>query len=250
MKDKILTFFKNLTKLEWVTAFFLSGAVWMLIGLIVVLLTAAPEVGAIIMVIGLGMLLIAVPLIFACSLQRALRKAATEEELPEGEAPEEEIPTEEAPKEEAPKEEAPKPTEATVAIPAVPKMPAPAPAAVEQTVAIPAVKPQAAKPKVGYLYLMDELEMQGHTTRTEADLKGQNGMTVVMARDKEGYALQIVRALGGKVETERFSLPANYFETNTKNDFRIRLFKQGIFRVDVDLLWSDPAFRAMIRARD
>lgn len=224
MKDKILNFFKNLSKLEWVTAGFLSGAVWMFIGLLIVLLTAIPEAGAIILLIGGGMVLLAIPLIFVCSMRRSLRRIAQSE-------------TEQQPKEDAP---IPEPSPEPIAEPT----PAPVP---ETTVGIPAVpsRPHPPTPS-SYIYLLDELEMRNHTSRTEADLKGQSGMTVVMARDKEGYALQMVRVLAGSVETERFHLPADYFQTNTKNDFRIRLFEQGIFRVDVDLLWEDPAFCAMV----
>ncbi len=232
MKNKLLHFFKNLSLIEWVTVFLLSGAVWMLIGGIIVLLTNVPEAGAVILLIGGGMVLLAIPFIFICSFRRALLRIAREK----SQADPSPVPE--------PKPE-PKPAPKPEPKPAPKHDPAPL-SAPEATVATPAVKPQPkAAVKAGYVYLLDELEMQHRTTLTKNELKEMNGITLVLAREREGYALQMVRAVGGNVETKKTNLPDGYFQTHTRNEFRIYLFEQGIFRVDVDLLWEDPAFRAI-----
>lgn len=253
----IKSFFKKLTILGWFTAgLFGLGALVALIGLILVLATPIPEAGLVVLVVGFCMLLLTIPFFFACSVQCSLLKLAEEaaEEREEEEAAQTvPVPPMPAPIPQPepipmPPPAVPIPTpQATVAMPAVRTQPAPQPMpAPEATMAIPAVKPQPApKPKIGYVYLLDELGMKEKPTMTRTELKDANGMTLVFARDKGAFGIQMVRALAGNIETERLTLPADYFQTNGKNDFRIWLFKQSIFRVDVDLLWEDAEFRAI-----
>ena len=243
MKNKLVDFFKSFSKLDWVAAFFASGAVWMLIGLIVVLLTPAPEAGAIILLIGLGLAMISIPMIFVCSLRRALKRDAARKAEPEAQT--EPIPA-------APQPPVAPPTPVAPPIPVAPPTPV-APQA-EPTIAIPKVQAPAApapqataapKPSARYLFLLDELNVKHRTSLNESELNGISGMTVIMAQGADGFTVQKLRALYGKLDTERYTIPADFFKTNTKNDFKIWLFKCGIFRVDVDLLWEEPAFRAV-----
>jgi len=251
MKNKLIDFIKSFSKLDWVTAFFASGAFWMLLGLIFVLLTPAPEAGAIVMLIGLGMVLIAIPLIFVCSLRRALRKAARQEptEQPEPEP----IPIREPVPAPAPTPPRPAPQP----IPYTP--PRPAPRAEAATISVPKVsatprpkvqsappKATAPKPKANLIFLMDELNLEHRAALTEAELNGISGMSVAMTRDQNGFSIQKIRSLAGNLDTERYTMPADFFQTANKNDFKIWLFKRSIFRVDVEQLWNDPAFCAMI----